>query len=200
MSKAGPPPVIGFVACAAGGVETVRTGYVEPALARGWRVAVTLTPTAARWLSDDGEIERLASATELPVRSDSRLPREGRPHPPADCWVVAPATANTVASLALGLAGNQALTQVCEAIGSRSTPVIVFPRVNAGHAGQPAWSGHLAALRSVGVQLIYGDDVWPLYPPRSGPPDRALPWPAILDATARALRKWQQTSPDSLSG
>jgi hypothetical protein len=40
-------PVVGLVCCAAGGVEGVREGYVEPALARGWRVAVTLTPTAA---------------------------------------------------------------------------------------------------------------------------------------------------------
>ena len=187
MNTAGATPVVGFVACAAGGIETVRTGYVEPAIARGWRVAVTLTPTAAKWLDEEGEVERLASVTDLPVRSDPRLPRERRPHPPADCWVVAPATANTVASLALGLAGNQALTQLCEAIGARSGPIIVFPRVNAGHAGHPAWNSHLAALRSVGVRLIYGDDVWPLYPPRSGPPDRVLPWTTILEATARAL-------------
>lgn len=180
MTAPGSPPVVGLVACAAGGVETVRTGFVEPALARGWRVAVTLTPTAARWLVDLGEVERLASATGLPVRWDSRLPREPRPHPPPDCWVVAPATANSVAALALGLAGNQALTQVGEAIGARSTPVVVFPQVNTAHAGHPAWPGHLATLRTAGVRVLHGDE----HPPGA---DRPVPWPTILTTTAQAM-------------
>ena len=180
-------PVVGLVCCAAGGVESVCERYVEPAIARGWRVAVTLTPTAATWLRGNGEEQRLESVTGLPVRSERRLPWEDRPHPPSDCWVVAPATANTVASLALGLTGNQALTQVCEAFGAGQAPVIVFPRVNAGHVNQPAWNGHIAALRSAGVRLLYGEDVWPLYPPRAGPPGRELPWTAILAATERAL-------------
>lgn len=179
--------VVGLVCCAAGGVETVRERFVEPAIGRGWRVAVTLTPTAATWLTATGEVDRLAAVTELPVRSERRLPGVDRPHPPADCWVVAPASANSVASLALGLTPNQALTQVCEALGAQQVPVIVFPRVNAGHAGQPAWDDHLAALRKVGVRLIYGEDVWPLYLPRTGPPDREPPWAAILNATADAL-------------
>ena len=180
-------PVIGLVCCAAGGVEDVREGFVEPALGRGWRVAVTLTPTAATWLTAAGEVDRLTAATGLPVRSERRLPGEERPHPAADCWAVAPATANTVASLALGLTPNQALTQVCEALGARQVPIIVFPRVNAGHAGHPAWDGHLVTLRGAGVRLVYGEEVWPLYPPRAAPPDRELPWGAILDATADAL-------------
>ena len=52
MTPVAAGPVVGLVSCAAGGLEQLRTGYVEvePALARGWRVAVTLTPTAATWL------------------------------------------------------------------------------------------------------------------------------------------------------
>ncbi len=46
--------VLGIVGTSAGGVEALRTGLVEPALARGWRVAVTLTPTAGRWLRMSG--------------------------------------------------------------------------------------------------------------------------------------------------
>lgn len=192
MTSVAAGPVVGLVSCAAGGVEQLRTGYVEPALARGWRVAVTLTPTAATWLRANGETEKLEALTGLSVRSEGRLPWEERPHPPADCWVVAPATANTVAGLAIGLSGNQALTQVCEAIGARTAPIIVFPCVNTGHAGHPAWDDHLAALRGAGVRLIYGDDVWPLHPPRSGPSDRELPWSAVLDATEDALRGRRQ--------
>ena len=121
------------------------------------------------------------------MRSAPRLPRETSPHPALDCLVVAPASANTVAKLALGIADNQALTTSCELIGLQSIPIVVFPRINAAHARQPAWSGHLDALRSVGVHLIYGDDVWRLYEPREAPSDRELPWQAILDTADKLV-------------
>ena len=175
------PKVLGVVSSAADGVQSLRTRLVEPALRDGWRVAVTLTPTAARWLAPLGEIERLEALTGLPVRSTPRLPDEERPHPPVDCYVVAPATANTVAKLALGIGDNQALTQVCEGIGTHGVAIVVFPRINAAHARHPAWSGHLTALASAGVRLVYGDDVWPLREPRAEA-GRDLPWAAILDA------------------
>jgi hypothetical protein len=170
------PPVVGLVCCAAGGVEEVRTRFVEPALARGWQLAITLTPTAATWLHANGEAARLAAATGLPVRSERRLPWEPRPHPVADCWVVVPATANTVASLALGLTANQALTSVGEAIGAGQPPVVIAPWVGAANAGHPAWPGHLATLRSAGVRLV----------DRDGP---GIPWDAALTAVALVLSR-----------
>ncbi|WP_200886709.1 flavoprotein [Phaeacidiphilus oryzae] len=174
--------VLGVVGSAAGGVEHLRTGLVEPALAEGWQVAVTLTPTAGRWLRESGELDRLEKVTGLPVRDAPRMPGDARPHPPVDCYVVAPASANMVAKLALGIMDNQALTQVGEAIGTHGLPVVVFPRVNAAHARHPAWKQHLAALREAGVSLVYGPDVWPLYEPREAAPGRGLPWSAILAA------------------
>jgi len=180
------PQVVGVVASSAGGVEHLREQFVIPLLDRGYRVAVTLTPTAATWLEPMGEVERLAELTGLPVRSGPRLPSERSPHPRIDVYVVAPASANTVSKLALGISDNQALTQVNESMGA--VPVVVFPRVNAAHARHPAWQGHLAALRRAGVRLIYGDDVWRLYEPREAPPGRPLPWGAIIDAVASALK------------
>jgi hypothetical protein len=177
--------VVGVVVSAAGGAELVRTGLVEPLLARGWSVAVTVTPTVMTWLEAEGEVARIEDVTGFPVRSGPRLPREVSPHPQVDCYAVVPATANTVAKLALGIADNQALTQVCEAIGGRTPPVVVFPRVNAAHVGQPAWDSHIAALRKADVRLVYGDDVWPLHRPRSAT-GRELPWPAILAAVEAA--------------
>jgi len=187
--------VLGVVGCAASGVESLRTGLVEPALRDGWRVAVTLTPTAATWLRSTGELERIEALTGLPVRDGPRLPTDARPHPPVDCYAIVPATANTVAKLALGLADNQALTQVSEAIGTRGVTVVVFPRINAAHVRHPAWPHHLAALEQAGVRLIYGDDVWPLHEPRSEP-DRDLPWTSILDAI-RAARFGEISDQDS---
>jgi 3-polyprenyl-4-hydroxybenzoate decarboxylase len=182
-------PVLSLVASAAGGVELLREQLVEPLLDQGWRVAITLTPTAAEWLSANGELAKLVDVTGMPVRHAARLPGEVRPHPSPDCIAVVPASANTLAKLALGLADNQALTHVCEAIGEQRVPVVVFPRVNAAHVRQPAWSSHIAALRSVGVHLVYGAEVWPLHEPRSAP-GRQLPWSEIRQAitTAKAVQ------------
>jgi hypothetical protein len=182
--------VIGLVACAAGGLRSIRDGFVEPALRRDWRVAVTLTPTARRWLSDGEELARIEQATNLPVRDRPRLPHEPRPHPELACCVVAPASANTVAKLALGISDNQALATANEAIGNPDVPVIVFPRVSAEHVRHPAWAGHLAALRSVGVHLVYGESVFPVDETRGGPPGgRPLPWAAILELTSQVTSR-----------
>ena len=176
------PRVVGLIACAAGGLRTIRDGFVEPASRRGWEVAVTLTPTASQWLSGTDVRDELAQMTGLPVRDSARLPHERRPHPDLTCCVVAPATANSVAKLALGIADNQALATAIEAIGDPGVPVIVFPRVSAAHVRHPAWDGHLATLRAGGVHLVYGESVWPVDEPRQGPPGgRPLPWTTILD-------------------
>lgn len=177
--------VLGVVGCAAGGVQDLRVGLVEPLLTRGWRVALTLTPQAARWLGEVGEVDRLVEVTGLAVRWTARSPGQVGPHPPVDGYAVVPATANTVAKLALGIADNQALTAVGEAIGL-GLPVVVFPRVNAAHARQPAWASHLDRLREAGVHLVYGPQVWPLVEPRSAP-GRDLPWTAILGAIEHAI-------------
>lgn len=180
-------PVLGLVASAAGGVEEIVPRLIEPMQERGWRVAVTLTPTAATWLEATGDIEKIKQVTGLPVRVKPRLPWEESPHPKVDCYAVVPATSNTVGKLALGLADNQALTQVCEAIGLGAVPIVVFPRINAAHARQPSWGGHVAALERAGVHLVMGDDVWPLHEPRSAP-GKELPWAAIIDTILSAVQ------------
>ncbi|UPK73168.1 flavoprotein [Nocardioidaceae bacterium SCSIO 66511] len=162
-------------------MEKLRVSLVAPLLERGHQVSVVLTPTAAVWMDENGEREKLADLTGLPVRSQSRLPSEASPHPKPDVIVAAPATSNTVAKLALGIADTQALTVLCENVGT--TPMVVFPRINAAHARQPAWESHLEALRKAGVHLIYGEDVWPLHEPRAASPRRELPWPQIIQET-----------------
>lgn len=177
---------LGLLVSAAGGVESVRERLVLPAQESGWQVAVTATPTAGTWLRGLGELERIEDATGYPVRIEPRLPWEDSGHPQVDEYVIAPATANTVAKLASGHADNQLLTSACEAIGGQVTPVVVFPRVNAAHARQPMWDEHLQHLRKAGVHLVYGDDVWPLFEPRAAPPGRELPWKTILETANHA--------------
>lgn len=178
--------ILGVVVSGAGGAEDLLSGLVRPAIDAGWTVTVTATPTAGRWLAESGALTEIETATGYPVRTEPRSPHEVSPHPPVDCYVVAPASANTVAKLALGIADNQALTQVNEAIGTLNLPVVVFPRVNAAHVRHPSWDSHLDALRRAGVHLIYGPDVWPLYEPREAGP-RQLPWSAVLDAAEKAV-------------
>ncbi|MFI2299723.1 flavoprotein [Actinacidiphila glaucinigra] len=129
--------VLAVVGSAADGVETLREGLVLPAIARGWRVAVTLTPTAARWLRERDEIGRLRDVTGLPVRDRPRLPGESRPHPAADCCVLAPAAANTLAKLALGIADNQALTLLAEVLGTPHVPLVAVPAVTGATPATP---------------------------------------------------------------
>ncbi|MBW4720965.1 flavoprotein [Saccharothrix obliqua] len=149
-----PRPVLGLVASAAGGVERwLRTGLAEPLARRGWRLAITTTPTAARWLAD--EVGALAASTDLPVRWESRLPTEPKPHPVPDAFVFAPATANSIAKLALGIGDNQALTVLCEALG-RGAPLVVLAQVGVDQARHPAHRGHLAVLREAGARVVTG--------------------------------------------
>ncbi len=183
-------PAIGVVGSAAGGLETLTDELVVPLRGRGYRVAVTLTPTARTWLDHSGDHGRLTDLTGHPVRSEPRLPTEERPHPPIDLYIAAPLSANSTAKLALGIGDNQAMTVLCESIGT--IPMIIFPRVNAGHARQPAWSDHLERLRSVPtVCLISGEPVWPLYEP-DAEPDRSLPWQVILSEVERML-SWSRS-------
>jgi phosphopantothenoylcysteine synthetase/decarboxylase len=179
--------VVGVVGCAAGGVLDLRGALVEPLIKQGHTVSVTLTPSAGAWLEEAGETALLRDLTGFDVRSTPRLPSAESPHPAPDLLVAAPATANTVAKLALGIGDNQALTVLCENIAYK--PIVLFPRINAAHARQPSWDAHVSALRGAGVRLVYGEDVWPLYEPRQGPADRPLPWTAILEAIEDCLSR-----------
>jgi hypothetical protein len=141
----------------------LRPELAEPALARGWRVAVTLTPTAAAWLSATGEVAKLQALTDLPVRSTGRMPGEQSPYGMADAYLFAPATANSIAKLALGIADNQALTQLCEALGA-AVPLVIRPQAGEPQRAHPAFAGHLDTLRGAGAHISDADPSEPWTP------------------------------------
>jgi flavoprotein len=163
-----------LVASSGYGVEhRLRPELAEPAVRRGWRLAVTLTPTAAGWLAGAGELARLRALTDLPVRWRARQPGEPSPYGVADAYLFVPATANSIAKLALGIADNQALTQLCEAVGAQGVPVVLRPQAGVAQRGHPAFAGHLATLRTAGVVVS----------------DTAAdqPWEPLLDEVGTAL-------------
>lgn len=68
----------------------------------------------------------------------------------ADVFVVAPATANTIAKLALGLA-DDALSAM--ALATRA-PILIAPAMNGKMWTHPATEQHVVTLRSRGVEFI----------------------------------------------
>src|ERR1700749_2186309 len=64
-----------LVASGGFGVESrLRTELAEPAVARGWRLAVTLTPTAAHWLHRAGGLERVGAPARPAVGGGGNRP------------------------------------------------------------------------------------------------------------------------------
>jgi len=151
--------LLGLVVAAGGGIDRrLAAELAEPARDRGIRLAITLTPTAHRWLASAGQLDRLAALTDLPVRSASRLPGEPRPHPDPAVFLFAPATANSLAKLALGIADNQALTVLGQAVGDPAVTVLVRPQADDAQRGHPAFTVNLATLREAGV--LVSDATW----------------------------------------
>jgi phosphopantothenoylcysteine synthetase/decarboxylase len=145
---------LGLVAGSCGGLDTrFAAELVRPAAERGWRPAITLTPTAMRWLESASALADVEAATDLPVRSASRLPGEPRPHPDPQVFLFAPASANSVAKLALGIADNQALTVLGDVLGAPRITVVVAYQIQDTRVHHPAWQRHLDTLAGAGVTL-----------------------------------------------
>jgi hypothetical protein len=160
------------VGSACGGLESLfRTRIAAPAVRAGWRLAITLTPTAYAWCAHTGELARLQDLTDLPVRGAARMPGEPRPHPDPEVFLFAPASANSVAKIALGIADNQALTVIDDVLGAPGITLAIAYQADRAH--HPAWQGHLDTLAAAGARLcaLPGPRDW----------DRAL---ALLDDPA----------------
>lgn len=149
--------LLGLVASAGGGVESwFRTKLAEPAANRGWQLAITFTPTVAGWFEAAGELEPLRELTDLPIRWHPRMPGEPKPYPVPDAFIFAPATANSTAKLALGIADNQALTALGE--GLSTGRMVIRPQLNDAQRSHPAWEGHLNTLRKAGAIIATPED------------------------------------------
>jgi len=130
-----------------------------PALARelmrrGADVWVCMTPSAARLVTP----EAMAWCTGNPVVSEltgwvEHLFLAGEWKGAADLLLVAPATANTVAKMALGIDDTVVTTVATTAIGAKM-PVLVAPGMHAVMAEHPAFQENLARLETLGVDII----------------------------------------------
>ncbi len=175
-------PVLYVIACG-GRPAGDLPSFTELAQSEGWDVSVIATPSAVKFL-DPG---KLADLTGHPVRSEYKRPEEPDVLPPADAFVVAPATFNTINKLAAGISDTLALGLLNEAIGA-GLPVIAVPFPNQVLARHPVFTASVAALRSWGVRVIFDPDRYPLPVPNQGESGSALfPWEALA-GELRALK------------
>jgi hypothetical protein len=158
IADLGRSPVLYVICCAA--PPALRVGaLVDLAQQRGWEVCLIVTPTAALWLSED--LHGLEELTGHPVCSNYKLPVEPDVLPPADAFLVAPATFNTINKWALGIADTLALGMACEALG-KGIPIVAVPWVNSALAAHPALDASVKTLQAAGVTaLLSGDDYDP---------------------------------------
>lgn len=169
--------VLYIIACAAPPAREIDC-LIEPAQDAGWDVCVLATPSATRFI-DSGA---LAERTGHPVRSEYKEPGTEDVLPPPDAIIVAPATLNTINKWAYGICDTLALGILVEAIGKR-LPIVALPFTNHAHAAHPAFEENIKKLRSWGVQVLYGNDVYPLHAPGTGSRHlNIFPWKLTLES------------------
>ncbi len=173
-------PVLYVVACG-GRPAADLPDFVAAAHEDGWVVCVVATPDGLKFL----DAPALEALTGFPVRSRYKQPDEPDVLPPADAYVVAPATFNTVNKLAAGISDTLALGLLNEGIGL-GRPVIAVPTPNVGLSNHPAFKASVRTLREWGVTVLFDPaSVPPLDGDITTPPP-PFPWPALTGAL-RAL-------------
>src|SRR5439155_19722457 len=134
-----------------GGIAAYKSALLARLLEQaGAQVQVIMTPAAMRFVGAD----TFTALTGRPVRSDLfedveqvlhvRLGRE------ADIAVVAPATANVLAKLALGLADDLLTSTLLEA----RCPLVVAPAMHTGMYAHQATQEHLRTLAARGAVIV----------------------------------------------
>jgi phosphopantothenoylcysteine synthetase/decarboxylase len=179
--------VLYVIACGAPPARQV-TRLIEPAQKAGWDVCVLVTPSATRFI----DLLGLEKLTGHPVRSEYKEPGTSDVLPPPDAIIVAPATLNTINKWAAGICDTLALGILVEAIG-KQLPVIAMPFTNYAHAAHPAFVENIKRLRSWGVEVLYGPDVYPLHAPGSGSQHLDMfPWQLTLESLERLRPRTEQ--------
>ena len=171
-------PVLYVVACG-GPPARELPDFVGFAREQGWDVCVIATPDGTKFL----DTARLADQTGHQVRSQYKNPDEPDVLPPADAFVVAPATFSTINRWALGISDTLALGLLNEAVGL-GRPMAAVPWPNAALARHPAFQRSIAALREWGIRVIFD----PARLPDAGPGPAVFPWQE-LRAELAGLRR-----------
>lgn len=118
----------------------------------GAEVRVVMTPTAKEFITP----VTMATLSKNPIAVEFYNPENGDWHSHismgewADCYLIAPATANTIAKMAHGIADNLLLTTYLSA----RCRTVVAPAMDCDMFAHPATQANLDILRSRGVAVI----------------------------------------------
>ena len=118
----------------------------------GAEVKVVMTPTAKEFITP----VTMATLSKNPIAVEFYNPENGDWHSHismgewADCYLIAPATANTIAKMAYGIADNLLLTTYLSA----RCQTVVAPAMDCDMFAHPATQHNLDVLRERGVQII----------------------------------------------
>lgn len=166
-----------------GGIAAYKAAYIVRGLVRrGADVRVVMTPAARDFITP----LTLATLSKHPVPSrlfddEGNWADHVQMAGTADVFLIAPATANTLAKMAHGLCDNLLLATYLSA----TCPVLVAPAMDLDMWAHPATRRTLDVLREDGVHVIE-PDAGELASGLSGP--GRLPEPeAIIEATVRVL-------------
>jgi phosphopantothenoylcysteine synthetase/decarboxylase len=163
--------VLYAIACGASPARDVGI-LVKRAQERGWDVCVITSPSGRGFV----DVAALETATGHPVRSYYKAPGDPDVLPPPDAVIVAPATTNTINKWAAGISDTLPLGLLVEGIGKR-LPIIAMPFTNRAQAAHPVFEDNITRLRSWGVTVLYGPDVYPRHEPGAGDDlVRVFPW------------------------
>ncbi len=142
-----------------GGIAAYKSAtLIREIVKRGGEVRVVMTPTAKQFITP----LTLATLSKNPIMVDFFDPENGawNSHVSlglwADAMVIAPATANTLAKMANGIADNLLLTTYLSA----KCPVMVAPSMDLDMMKHEATQRNIALLQSRGVMVVeaeYGE-------------------------------------------
>lgn len=170
--------------CVTGGIAAYKAVELVRRLREaGATVQVAMTEAAQRFVG----AQTFQAVSHLPVRTSlwDASAEAAMGHLELARWadqvIVAPATANTIARLAHGLADDLVAT-LCMAT---TAPIAIAPAMNHRMWLHPATQANVATLRERGVQVI-GPDDGPLAEGESGPGRMREPV-AIVQALVQAL-------------
>jgi phosphopantothenoylcysteine synthetase/decarboxylase len=151
------------------------------AQADGWDVCVVSTPDGLKFI----DVPALVELTGHPVRHRYKYPGDPDVLPPPDAVALAPATVNTINKWAAGIADTLALGLLVESLG-KGLPMVAMPYTNRAMAAHPAFWESVRLLRTWGVRVLYGDEVYELHPPGTGESNLdGFPWHLVVRELAR---------------
>ncbi|HJR45099.1 MAG TPA: bifunctional phosphopantothenoylcysteine decarboxylase/phosphopantothenate--cysteine ligase CoaBC [Actinomycetota bacterium] len=170
------------ILCVTGGIAAYKVAFVARSLAElGADVRVVMTRSAQRFVG----AQTFAALTGNPVQTDLFGTGPDVPHVElargADLVVVAPATANSIAKMALGFSDDLFSATVLTA----RCPILIAPAMHTEMWEHPATAANVETLRARGVHLV-GPAAGPLSSGDSGPGRMSEP-EEIVTAAERIL-------------